>query len=76
MTSPLLGPHEANFRMIGLDFSRDELDMVLYGYAKASERDAKPKLGVALSGLRIGELSYGKLRISEQSSGKFRPGKC
>ena len=32
--------------------------MVLYGYAKGKEND--PSLGLALSGLRIGELSYGK----------------
>ena len=62
MTSPLLGRHDpSSLKMIGLDFSRDELDMVLYGYVKAAEKDVQPKIGVALSGLRIGELSYGKL---------------
>ena len=53
--------------------------MVLYGYVKAAEKDVQPKIGVALSGLRIGELSYGKLigvalsglRIGEFSYGKL-----
>ena len=39
-------------------FTQENLDMVLYGYAKANSRDHIP--GYALSGLRLGELSHGK----------------
>ncbi|KAK2151076.1 hypothetical protein LSH36_376g01019 [Paralvinella palmiformis] len=38
-------------------FTQENLDMVLYGYAKANNRDHIP--GYALSGLRLGELSHG-----------------
>lgn len=56
-TSPHSHP-EAGFQFVGFEFSREDLDMVLYGYAKGKENH--PSLGLALSGLRIGELSYGK----------------
>ncbi len=39
-------------------FSQEDLDMVLYGYAR--NRAGEQITGHALSGLRIGELSYGK----------------
>lgn len=51
----------AGFHLLGFDFTGEDLDMVLYGYAKGKEND--PSLGLALSGLRIGELSYGKNAI-------------
>ena len=54
MTSP-----EPNLKLMGFEFSQKELDMVLYGYARGSEKENQPGLGLALSGLRIGELSYG-----------------
>ena len=39
-----------------MGFSLEDLDRVLYGYAKCG-----PSSNHALSGLRIGELSYGKI---------------
>ena len=39
-------------------FSQEDLDMILYGYAKNKVNEQLP--GRALSGLRIGELSYGQ----------------
>ena len=42
----------------GVMFSAEDLDMVLYGYARTRPGDSPQ--GHALSGLRIGELSYGK----------------
>ena len=42
-------------------FTMEEMDMVLYGYAKAKqETPSGGGTGHALSGLRIGELSYGE----------------
>lgn len=43
---------------VGFTFTLDELDMVLYGYAKCKMNEKYP--GHALSGLRIGDLSHGK----------------
>ena len=43
-----------------LDFRREDLDLVLYGSVKPAEQKTGATGGVALSGLRIGELSYGK----------------
>ena len=42
---------------VGLVFTQEELDMVLYGYARNKNGHQLP--GHALSGLRIGQLSYG-----------------
>ena len=42
----------------GLMFSQEDVDMVLYGYARNRVNEHLP--GHALSGLRIGELSYGE----------------
>lgn len=41
-----------------LIFSQEDVDMVLYGYARSSSAHVP---GHALSGLRIGHLSYGQL---------------
>ena len=47
-------------------FTMEEVDMVLYGYAKAKDVPSTDRTGStsvsghALSGLRIGELSYGE----------------
>ena len=42
----------------GISFTQENIDMVLYGYARVRGNRHIP--GHALSGLRIGELSYGK----------------
>ena len=42
---------------VGFMFTQDDLDMALYGYAK--NRGEDQVVGHSLSGLRIGELSYG-----------------
>lgn len=42
----------------GLVFSQEDLDMVLYGYARSKTNDQLP--GHALSGLRLGDLSHGE----------------
>ena len=39
-------------------FTHEDLDMILYGYTKG--QNPKNGQGHALSGLRVGELSYGK----------------
>ena len=39
-------------------FTQEDLDMVLYGYARNKVNEQLP--GHALSGLRTGELSYGR----------------
>lgn len=44
----------------GLTFSQEEVDLVLYGYVK-NKTDEKKRH--ALSGLRSGDLSYGRLCI-------------
>ena len=41
-------------------FAQDDLDMVLYGYARNKTAGEGQMPGHALSGLRIGELSYGE----------------
>lgn len=41
-------------------FSQEDLDMVLYGYARGKPGSPGATQGHALSGLRIGELSYGE----------------
>ena len=40
-------------------FTQEDLDMVLYGYARGKPGSPGASQGHALSGLRIGELSYG-----------------
>ncbi|KAK2193482.1 hypothetical protein NP493_12g06025 [Ridgeia piscesae] len=45
----------------GVVFTQEDVDMVLYGYARIRGNRQIP--GHALSGLRIGELSYGIDRI-------------
>ena len=42
----------------GISFTQENIDMVLYGYARIRGNRQIP--GHALSGLRIGELSYGE----------------
>lgn len=44
-----------------LDFRREDLDLVLFGSVKPAEEKREATSGVALSGLRIGELSYGEI---------------
>lgn len=46
-----------------LTFSQEEVDMVLYGYTK-NKSDEKKKH--ALSGLRSGDLSYGKIHVFQR----------
>jgi len=47
----------------GAIFSQDDVDMALYGYARQrSTTDLDHVVGHSLSGLRIGEFSYGSLR--------------
>ena len=41
-------------------FTQEDLDMVLYGYARGKPGSPGASQGHALSGLRIGELSYGE----------------
>ena len=50
--SPFMAPFP------GLMFTQEDLDMVLYGYARNKVNEQLP--GHALSGLRTGELSYGE----------------
>ena len=64
---PALGPDGRPFPgppgpFPGFVFTQEDLDMVLYGYAKNKVTDQFP--GHALSGLRIGELSYGELDMN------------
>ena len=47
------------FAGMGLLFTQDDLDMVLYGYVKSKSEDQL--IGHSLSGLRVGELSYGNI---------------
>ena len=54
--------------LMRLDFSRQDLDLVLYGSVKPAEQKSDVTRGVALSGLRVGELSYGKIRIGFNSN--------
>ena len=48
--------------LTGLVFSQEDLDMVLYGYARNKTSEQLP--GHALSGLRLGDLSHGELHSS------------
>ena len=49
-------------------FTQDNLDMVLYGYARTKGHEQIP--GHALSGLRLGQLSHGKFH--QQIAGQSR----
>ncbi|XP_064637436.1 PR domain zinc finger protein 14-like isoform X2 [Lineus longissimus] len=60
-TKPMQEPPFAMQPFVGFMFSQDDLDMVLYGYAKNKVGEQLP--GHALSGLRISELSHGIDRI-------------
>ena len=44
---------------MGLCISQEDLDMVLYGYAKG--KNGEQCHGHALSGLKIGDISHGKI---------------
>lgn len=78
MVNPSM-PHQINSAMLstvrftpplpflGFTFSQDELDMVLYGYAKNSGSTGQLQIpGHALSGLKIGDLSHGKFFLFQE----------
>eukprot|EP00106_Octopus_bimaculoides_P010424 XP_014777866.1 PREDICTED: PR domain zinc finger protein 14-like [Octopus bimaculoides] len=50
-------PPPPTMPFVGFTFTLEEVDMVLYGYAKCKMNEKYP--GHALSGLRIGDLSHG-----------------